>query len=55
MGADYTIMKRNKARFEGYTTIRKMRIVEGGVEKGRNTAWLNLTGVVAFCMVSDMP
>jgi len=49
------ILTRNAERFNGYTTIHKMKIVEGGIEKGRNTTWLNLTGVIAFCMVSDMP
>lgn len=49
------ILTRNKNRFEGYSTIRKLRIVEGGIEKGRNTTWLNLIGVVAFCMLSNMP
>lgn len=50
-----SIIKRNKDRFEGYTTIRKMRMVEGGIEKGRNTTWLNVSGVIAFCMISNMP
>jgi prophage antirepressor-like protein len=49
------VLRRNTDRFEGYSTIRKLRISVGGVERGRNTVWLNLVGVVAFCMLSNMP
>jgi prophage antirepressor-like protein len=49
------ILKRNEARFEGYTTRCKLHVVEGGIEKGRMTDWLNLYGVIAFCMISSMP
>lgn len=50
-----TVIKRHKERFEGYTTTRKMRVVEGGIEKSRGLQFLNLKGVIAFCMLCNLP
>lgn len=49
------MLKRNPERFEGYTTKCKLHVVEGGIDKGRLVDWFNLTGIVAFCMLSAMP
>lgn len=49
------ILNRNKEKFQGFTTKRKLHRVEGGIEKGRLSDFLNLEGIVMFCMVSNMP
>lgn len=49
------ILSRNIERFEGYTTRCKVMSVEGGIEKNRMVTLLNLKGVIAMCMLSELP
>jgi len=48
-------MSRNGDRFEGYSEIRFLRMSINGQERRRQTLFLNLEGVVMFCMISTMP
>jgi prophage antirepressor-like protein len=49
------IISKNAERFEGYTTRTLVDQVEGGIKKKRNITLLNLSGVIAMCMLSELP
>lgn len=49
------IMTRNIERFQGYSTRCRLGCVENGIMKNRMVTVLNLKGVIAFCMLSDLP
>ena len=49
------IITRNIERFEGYTTRFKLTSNQNGVDIKRMTTCLNLKGVIAFCMLSQLP
>jgi hypothetical protein len=45
------IIRRNKDRFDGYLT---RQFEASGIQK-RNMTFLNIKGIIAFCMLSEMP
>ena len=49
------IVERNSDRFKGYSTINSLLVVEGGRKVKREMIFLNLKGVIAFCMLSKQP
>ena len=49
------IIERNSDRFKGYSTINSLLVVEGGRKVKREMIFLNLKGVIAFCMLSKQP
>lgn len=49
------LIGKNANRFEGYSTVSKLGSVENGRFVKRNMMLLNLKGVIAFCMLSDLP
>ena len=52
------IILRNKEKFEGYYTqivSKKLSAQDGDSGQSRKMYFLNLHGVIAFCMTSDMP
>lgn len=51
-----TIIKRHKERFEGYTCTRKLGVQSiNGNEQKRNITFINFKGVIAFCMLCNLP
>ena len=49
------IVERNSDRFKGYSTINSLLVVEGERKVKRKMLFLNLKGVIAFCMLSKQP